>query len=239
MPRRLRRFVLSLVSVVLVFIWMDGGLVGQVRPQETEWSTYGGDLASRRYRPFDQINRDNFEDPEIAWRFKTDALGPRPEFNLQATPLMVNGVLYTTAGSRRAVVALDAGAGSVWDIAFSRDPQQRYLYVADGVNERVYVLRRDTLELLTSFGDGGRQPSQFYGMHSLATDSRGQSVHDGNLRGQARPAICVSRHRQSHRPAGCGLATQRTVTGENPRIRTQVRVSRRRCTCPGCIEPVS
>ena len=64
-------------------------------------------------------------------------------------------------------------AGSVWDIAFSRDPQQRYLYVADGVNERVYVLMRDTLELLTSFGDGGRQPSQFYGVQSLATDSRG------------------------------------------------------------------
>jgi hypothetical protein len=64
-------------------------------------------------------------------------------------------------------------AGSVWDIAFSRDPQQRYLYVADGVNERVYVLRRDTLEVLTSFGDGGRQPSQFYGVHSIATDSRG------------------------------------------------------------------
>jgi DNA-binding beta-propeller fold protein YncE len=64
-------------------------------------------------------------------------------------------------------------AGSVWDIAFSRDPQQRYLYVADGVNERVYILLRDSLEVLTSFGDGGRQPSQFYGVHSIATDSRG------------------------------------------------------------------
>ena len=64
-------------------------------------------------------------------------------------------------------------AGSVWDLAFSKDPQQRYLYVADGINNRVHILQRDTLELLTSFGDGGRQPGQFYGVHSIATDSKG------------------------------------------------------------------
>ena len=65
------------------------------------------------------------------------------------------------------------GSGSVWEIAFSRDQWQTYLYVADGVNERIHVLNRDTLEVLTSFGDGGRQPGQFYGAHSIATDSRG------------------------------------------------------------------
>lgn len=65
------------------------------------------------------------------------------------------------------------GSGSVWDIAFSRDPQQRYLFVADGMNDRVYVLQRDNLEMLASFGDGGRQPGQFYGVHSIATDSQG------------------------------------------------------------------
>ena len=64
-------------------------------------------------------------------------------------------------------------AGSVWDIAFSRDPQQRYLYVADGINNRVYVVRRDTLEVLTSFGTGGRMAGEFYGVHNLATDSKG------------------------------------------------------------------
>ncbi|MEK6405336.1 MAG: hypothetical protein AABN34_00090 [Acidobacteriota bacterium] len=63
--------------------------------------------------------------------------------------------------------------GSVWDIAFSKDPQQKYLYVADGRNQKVYVVQRDTLEVLTSFGDGGRQPGQFYGVHSIATDSKG------------------------------------------------------------------
>ena len=65
------------------------------------------------------------------------------------------------------------GAGSVWDIAFSRDQWQTYLYMVDGVNERVHILNRDTLEVLTSFGDGGRQPGQFYGAHSIATDSQG------------------------------------------------------------------
>ena len=64
-------------------------------------------------------------------------------------------------------------SGSVWDLAFSKDPQQRYIYMADGMNNRVYVLRRDTLEVLTSFGDGGRQAGEFYGVHSIATDSKG------------------------------------------------------------------
>jgi glucose dehydrogenase len=78
-----------------------------------EWRTYGADLASTRYRPFDQINKDNFNNLEVAWRFKTDNLGPRPEFNFQSTPLMVGGWIYTTAGTRRAVVALDAATGEM------------------------------------------------------------------------------------------------------------------------------
>ena len=65
------------------------------------------------------------------------------------------------------------GDGSTWDIAFSKDPQQTYLYLADGKNERIYVIKRDTMEILTSFGDGGRQPGQFYAVHSIATDSKG------------------------------------------------------------------
>jgi DNA-binding beta-propeller fold protein YncE len=64
-------------------------------------------------------------------------------------------------------------SGSTWDVAFSRDPQQRFLYVVDGMNDRIYVVQRDTMQLLTSFGDGGRQPGQFYGAHSIAVDSQG------------------------------------------------------------------
>lgn len=65
------------------------------------------------------------------------------------------------------------GDGSVWDIAFSRDAAQKYLYLADGKNERVYVMDRQSLEILTWFGDGGRQPGQFFAVHSIATDSKG------------------------------------------------------------------
>ena len=65
------------------------------------------------------------------------------------------------------------GSGSAWDITFSKDPQQRFMFLADGQNEKVRIILRETLEELTNFGDGGRQPGQFYGVHSIATDSKG------------------------------------------------------------------
>ncbi len=64
-------------------------------------------------------------------------------------------------------------SGSVWDVAFSKDREQRFLFLADGINNRINILDRQSLEVLTSFGDGGRQPGQFYGVHSIAIDSRG------------------------------------------------------------------
>ncbi len=78
-----------------------------------EWPTYGADLASTRYRPLDQIDASNFNKLEVAWTFKTDNLGPRPEYKLEGTPLMVGGVVYATGGTRRAVVALDAATGEL------------------------------------------------------------------------------------------------------------------------------
>ena len=76
------------------------------------------------------------------------------------------------------------GSGSVFDIAFSQDPQQEYMYVADGENQQVHILDRQSLEVLTSFGDGGRQPGQFYGVHSIATDSQGNIYTTETYRGQ-------------------------------------------------------
>src|SRR5258706_7973143 len=63
--------------------------------------------------------------------------------------------------------------GAVWDVAFSKDPQQRYIFMADGRNQKVRIILRETLEEITAFGDGGRQPGQFFGVHSIATDSKG------------------------------------------------------------------
>jgi hypothetical protein len=76
------------------------------------------------------------------------------------------------------------GDGSVWDIAFSRDPQQKYLYLADGANEKIHIFDRASLTELTSFGDGGRQPGQFYAVHSIATDSKGNVYTTETYRGQ-------------------------------------------------------
>jgi quinoprotein glucose dehydrogenase len=140
-----------------------------------EWRTYGGDLGHTRYAPLDQINASNFQALEVAWRFKTDALGPRPEYQLESTPLMVKGVLYSTAGSRRAVVALDAGTGEMlWmhsenegargaaaprqlsgrGLAYWTDGrEQRILYVTPGY--RLIALDAKSGARISSFGQGG------------------------------------------------------------------------------------
>jgi quinoprotein glucose dehydrogenase len=140
-----------------------------------EWRTYGGDLGNTRYAPLDQINADNFSKLEVAWHFKTDNLGPRPETNLEATPLMVNGVLYSTAGTRRAVVALDANNGELlWvhgekegargdaaprklsgrGLAYWTDGrEERILYVTAGY--RLIALDAKTGSRIASFGTGG------------------------------------------------------------------------------------
>src|SRR6185436_11854313 len=78
-----------------------------------EWPHYTGDLTGARYSPLDQINAENFNKLEVAWRFKTDSLGTRPEYKLEGTPLMVNGVLYATGGTRRSAFALDAATGEL------------------------------------------------------------------------------------------------------------------------------
>src|SRR5262245_29737621 len=88
-------------------------LAAQSGAKNGEWTSYGGDIGHTRYSALDQITAANFSTLELAWRFKPDNLGPRPEFQFESTPLMVKGVVYTTAGSRRAVVALDAGTGEM------------------------------------------------------------------------------------------------------------------------------
>ncbi len=101
----MRRILLLLVAIL--------PLGAQSGAKNGEWTTYGADLGNTHYSPLDQINAGNFNKLQVGWRLKTDNFGPRPETNLQSTPLMVKGVLYTTAGTRRAVVALNAATGEV------------------------------------------------------------------------------------------------------------------------------
>src|ERR1035441_7784192 len=143
--------------------------------QGTDWPTYGGDLASSKYRPLDQIDAANFSQLEIAWRFKTDNIGNRPEYKLEGTPLMVKGVVYTTAGSRRAAIALDAATGELlWvhgehegergaaaprqlsgrGLAYWSDgKEERILYVTPGY--RLIALDAKTGALVPTFGKSG------------------------------------------------------------------------------------
>jgi glucose dehydrogenase len=88
----------------LVCVCVSIPLSAQSGAKNGEWRTYGGDLGNTRYSPLDQINAANFGKLQVAWRFSTANLGPRPEFNFEATPLMVGGVIYTVAGARRDVV---------------------------------------------------------------------------------------------------------------------------------------
>jgi quinoprotein glucose dehydrogenase len=82
-----------MAALLALAAWFAGTAAGQAGGKEAGWDTYGGDLANTKYRPFDQINAANFNKLEVAWRFKTDAFGPYPEFKLEGTPIMVKGVL--------------------------------------------------------------------------------------------------------------------------------------------------
>jgi len=150
-------------------------VMAAAQTKDVEWPTYGADLANTRYRPLDQINASNFKDLELAWTFKTDNLGSRPEYKLEGTPLMVKGVLYATAGTRRSVVALDAATGEVlWvhgehegaramaaprqlsgrGVAYWTDGrQERILYVTPAY--RLIALDAKTGVPIQSFGDNG------------------------------------------------------------------------------------
>jgi quinoprotein glucose dehydrogenase len=166
---------IALATVIACLFLANIRAGAQTGAKNGEWTTYGGDLASTRYAPLDQINADNFNKLEVAWRFKTDSLGPRPEFKFESTPLMIHGVLYTTGGTRRAVVALDAATGEMlWmhsenegarganaprllsghGVAYWTDgKEERILYVTPGY--RLIALDAKTGVRVPSFGKDG------------------------------------------------------------------------------------
>src|SRR5438034_3845107 len=150
-------------------------LTAQTGAKNGEWRSYGADVGNTRYSPLDQINAANFNKLEVAWRFKTDNLGPRPEFQYEGTPLMANGVLYATAGSRRAVVALNPATGEqLWMHSEQEGPrgaaaprqlsgrglaywtdrrEERVLYVTPGY--RLVALNAKTGAPVAGFGQAG------------------------------------------------------------------------------------
>lgn len=168
----LKRFVL--ISGLILSI-ASGLLAAQQGAPDGEWPTYGGDLGNTRYSALDQINGDNFSSLEIAWRFDTANLGPSPEYRFQSTPLMVDGVMYSTAGSQRNVIALDAATGELlWMHRFeegqraieaprrlsgrglaywSEGDEKRIVYVTPGY--QMIALDATNGRMIESFGDTG------------------------------------------------------------------------------------
>ena len=161
----------SLQFVCLVVFSVIPAVAGaQNHPKDTEWPSYAADTAGTRYRPLDQINASNFSDLEIAWRIKTDNFGDRPEYKLEGTPLMVKGVLYATAGSRRAVIALDPESGELLWIhgehegkrggAAPRQLSGRGLaYWSDGADERIFYVTPGFRLICLDAKTGQRVPS--------------------------------------------------------------------------------
>src|SRR5262249_56197925 len=108
MRHRPHAWTAALSSLAVVLAAATAVLSGQTGAKNGEWRTYGADVGNTRYSPLDQINAANFKTLEVAWRFKTDALGPRPEFQFEGTPLMAGGMLYSTAATPRSLFPLAA-----------------------------------------------------------------------------------------------------------------------------------
>ena len=127
-------------------------VAGQAGARNGEWPHWGADLGNSKYSPLDQINRDNVKNLRVVWRWKVDNFGPRPQNNLEATPLMIGGVLYTTAGTRPSVAALDAATGeTLWTYRFDegargdmapRSVSRGVEYWSDGTQQRIIYITR-------------------------------------------------------------------------------------------------
>ena len=172
---------LAVASMAIGAAWMvtvgaSGDNPGLPSTKNGEWPQYTADLKGTKYSPLSQIDATNFSKLEVAWRFKTDNLGTRPEYKLEGTPLMVKGVLYATAGTRRSVVALDAKTGEmIWahslregnraaiaprqlsgrGLAYWTDGKgdDRVIYVTTGY--RLVELNARNGQIITSFGADG------------------------------------------------------------------------------------
>src|ERR1700674_4848926 len=178
--RFLKRALSSVAAVALSLIFFMGQTwaqtAGQPSTQKGDWPYYFADAKGTRYSPLDQINASNFDKLTVAWRFKTDHLGPRAEYKLEGTPLVIRGTLYSTAGTRRDVISLDAKTGELkWVYSMNEGiraaiaPRQlsgrgvsywtdgngddRILYVTTGY--RLVELNAHTGQPVEGFGDHG------------------------------------------------------------------------------------
>src|SRR5580765_1362254 len=172
--RRLLAAVFGIAAASTVYLQSQSS--GMPSTKNGDWPNYTADNTGSRYSPLSQIDASNFSKLEVAWRYKTDNLGPRPEYKLEGTPLAIDGVLYTTGGTRRSVVALDGKTGELMWAHSLREgkraaiaPRQlsgrgvsywtdgrgddRVIYVTTGY--RLVALNAHTGAMVNSFGTNG------------------------------------------------------------------------------------
>jgi quinoprotein glucose dehydrogenase len=212
---------------LVVLPWIFTAANGQEGAKNGEWRTYGGDLGNTHYSPLDQINANNFNKLQVAWRFKTDNLGPLPEYNLEGTPLMVHGVLYATAGTRRSVVALDATTGELlWVHSEREGPRANasprrlsgrgLAYWTDGREERILYVTIGYRLVALDAKTGNRIPS--FGKDGIVDlkldDDQEMDLVTGEIGLHAAPVVAddVIIVGAAHRPGGAPK-TMRNVRG--------------------------
>jgi len=179
------RTVLKTVSAVSLLAattawWMAPHLAGQASPipstKTGDWTHYTADVRGSRYSPLDQITPANFSKLEVAWRFKTDNLGTRPEYKLEGTPLAIRGTVYATGGTRRSVVALDGGTGEIRWVYSLREGNRAVVaprqlsgrglsYWTDGRDERILYVT--TGYRLVSLDAKTGQPAAGFGKNGI------------------------------------------------------------------------
>jgi len=175
---------------------------GQHGAAQGEWRFYGGDAGSTKYAPLDQINASNVNQLQIAWRWKAENFGPRPDYNWEVTPLMARGVLYFTAGSRRDAVAVDAATGeTLWMYRLDegergdravRAQNRGLAYWTDGKDDRRILLITPGFQLVALHADNGL-PISTFGKNGIVELTEGLDrdvVKPGQI-GSSSPAIVI------------------------------------------------
>ena len=194
MSREIGQVVWSVLLLVVITLGAEVTASAQAGAPAGEWRYYGGDSGSTKYSALDQITRENVGDLQIAWRWRTDNFGPRVDFNYQATPLMVGGVLYTTAGWRRNAVAIDGVTGeTLWMYRYDEGDRGRtapvrassgrgLAYWADGQgDERIIHVTKGYHLVALSAATG--QPVSTFGDEGVV------DLYDGLFDGLDRPPV--------------------------------------------------
>lgn len=189
------------ILFVAALMLQTSSLPAQHGARDGEWRVYGGDVGTTKYSSLDQINAENVGELEIVWRWKADNFGPRPDHNWQATPLMANGVLYTTAGTRRHAVAIDAATGeTLWMYRLDeglrgqravRNQNRGLAYWTDGDEERILMISPG-YQLIALNAEDGRLIEDFAGggIVDLTVGLDRDVVEPGQI-GSSSPAIII------------------------------------------------